>query len=443
MARRKKPLSTEPQLAHIVDLTHSGQGVARIDGKTVFIDRALPEEEVEFIYTTKRRQYDEGKLHRVIKPSPDRVEPKCRHFGICGGCNLQHLHPQAQLNIKQKILIDNLQRIGHVAPEEVLPPITGAIWGYRRKARLGVRLVTKKGKVLVGFREAASRYLADLSHCEVLVPEVGQKLELLAQLIASLSVPASIPQIEVAFGDEGKALVFRHLEPLTDSDQQKLIAFSQAHQLDIYLQPGGPDTIHALWPEKPVLRYHLKKYDLSYDFLPSDFVQVNADINQQMVSKVLELLLLDPNVNVLELFCGLGNFTLPIAKAVSTVVAVEGDKGLIERAKKNARTNNLQNISYLVADLMADIGNLSFWKQRHYDRVFLDPPRSGAEAAAHELGKLKIERIVYVSCNPATLARDADILVNQYGYSLLSAGIMDMFPHTAHVESIAVFARTK
>lgn len=443
MSRRKKSLPSEPQLAHIIDLTHAGQGVARINGKTVFIDRALPGEDVEFIYTSNRRQYDEGKLHRVIKASPDRIEPKCRHFDICGGCNLQHLWPQAQIDIKQKILLDNLQRIGHVSPVEVLPPMIGNIWGYRRKARLGVRLVEKKGKVLVGFRESASRYLADLSICEVLVPEVGHNLERLSQLIASLSIPAAIPQIEVAFGDQGKALVFRHLEPLTEQDLHALVAFGQEQQLDIYLQPKGPDSIHALWPEKPRLHYALTDFNVQYDFLPSDFVQVNASINQQMVSRVVELLQLKPDMHVLELFCGLGNFTLPIAKQVASVVAIEGEAGLIERAKLNALQNNVYNVEYRIADLMSDTAQHSFWKQYHYDRVFLDPPRSGAEAVVYELGKLLPKRIVYVSCNPATLARDANILVNQSGYTLMAAGIMDMFPHTAHVESIAVFEINK
>jgi len=441
MARRKHPLSSEPQTAHITDLTHSGQGVARVDGKTVFVNGALPGEDIEFVFQRRRRQFDEGKLHRIITASPERVEPRCRHFGICGGCNLQHLRHESQVTVKQKILLDNLQRIGHVNPENILPPITGEIWGYRRKARLGVRLVEKKGKVLVGFRETASRYLADLSRCEVLVPEVGNRLEALAGLVASLSAPTTIPQIEIAFGDVGRALVFRHLEPLSEQDQQKLIEFGKRTELDIYLQPKGPDSIHALWPQQPVLQYQLPVYDLKYDFLPSDFVQVNAGINRQMVASVLDLLQLSPDMHVLELFCGLGNFTLPIAQKAASVVAVEGEPGLIERAKINAGNNGIENVSYCLADLMDDIESYPFWKQGRYDRVFLDPPRSGAEAVVNKLGLLKISRIVYVSCNPSTLARDSDILVNRFGYHLLSAGIMDMFPHTAHVESIAVFTR--
>jgi 23S rRNA (uracil1939-C5)-methyltransferase len=441
MSRRKKQLPSEPQFAHITDLTHTGQGVARIDGKTVFIDGALPDEDVEFVYIQKRRQFDEGKLSSVIKSSPDRITPKCRHFGICGGCNLQHLKPEAQIAIKQKILLDNLQRIGHVTPANVLAPITGDIWGYRRKARLGVRLVEKKGKVLVGFRESASRYLADLSQCEVLVPDVGYHLHELGALVGSLSNPHTIPQIEVAFGDTGKALVLRHLEPLSDSDKQKLIEFAKNTQLDIYLQPKGPDSIHALWPEAPVLRYTLPEYGVGYEFLPSDFVQVNASINQKMVSAVIDALDLSPDHNILELFCGLGNFTLPIAKHVSSVVAVEGDPGLIARARTNANNNRISNVTYIAADLMTDIASKDFWKKSAYDRIFLDPPRSGAELAVHEIGKLGTKRVVYVSCNPSTLARDAQILCAQYSYKLHAAGIMDMFPHTAHVESIAIFQK--
>ena len=443
MARRKKPLPSGPQFAEILDLTHQGQGVARIDGKTVFIDRALPGEEVEFVYTRQHRQYDEGSLSRVIKSSEDRVEPKCQHFEICGGCNLQHLKPQAQIAIKQKILIDNLQRLGHVAPQHIREPLTGQLWGYRRKARLGVKHVFKKGKVLVGFREAASRYLADLTRCEILVPEVGEHLEELSALILSLSSPHTIPQIEVAVGDQGKALVIRHLEPLTAEDRDKLVQFAKDMQLDIYLQAKGPDTITPLWPQHPVLRYSLSAYDLSFDFLPADFVQVNAEINQKMIALVLNLLQLEPQMHVLELFCGLGNFTLPIAQKVSSVTAVEGDKGLIERARQNAQRNHIDNVSYHTADLMADISGLPWWKNQSYDRVFLDPPRSGAEIAVHQIGKLNVPRIVYVSCNPATLARDAGILVNEYGYDLIEVGVMDMFPHTAHVESIAIFSREK
>lgn len=430
-------------VAEIIDLTHQGQGVARIDGKTVFIERALPGEEVEFVYTRQHRQYDEGSLVRVIKSSADRVQPKCAHFDICGGCNLQHLHPQAQIAIKQKILIDNLQRLGHVKAQHIREPLTGNLWGYRRKARLGVKHVFKKGRVLVGFRESASRYLADLSRCEVLVPEVGERLEQLSALMMSLSVPHTIPQIEVAIGDVGKALVIRHLETLTDEDREKLIHFAKDTGLDLYLQSKGPDTITPLWPPVPTLEYHLPVYHLSYDFLPADFVQINADINQKMIALVLELLRLEPHMHVLELFCGLGNFTLPIAQQVSSVTAVEGDKGLIERARHNARRNKIENVSYHTADLMSDIAGLPWWKNQRYDRVFLDPPRSGAEAVVQQIGKLKVDRIVYVSCNPATLARDADILVNNFGYQLLEAGVMDMFPHTAHVESIAVFSREK
>ncbi len=441
MARRKKALPTEPCQAEVTDLTHTGQGVAHIDGKTVFIDRALPGETVEFVYTRRRRQYDEGRLHRVLSPSKDRVEAKCQHFDICGGCSLQHLSHEAQIAIKQKILLDNLQRIGHVTAEHVQGPVTGPQWGYRRKARLGVKHVHKKGKVLVGFRERASRYLADLLQCEVLVPQVGHHLQDLSDLIASLSCPDEIPQIEVAFGDRGSALVFRHLVELTDEDRAKLVEFAKEFSFDIYLQSGGPETVTPLWPMNPQLSYRLKDYKLEYQFLPTDFVQVNAEINSKIVPLVLDLLKPTTDSHVLELFCGLGNFTLPIAQQARSVTAVEGEQGLVERARENAKLNNIENVDYHVANLMDDLADLPFWRKHDYDRVFLDPPRSGAEQVVHQIGRMAIAHIVYVSCNPATLARDAGILVNEYGYEMTKAGIMDMFPHTAHVESIAVFTR--
>lgn len=442
MSRRKKPLPKEPQQAQIVDLTHNGQGVARIEGKTVFIDSALPGESVEFIYTRRKRQYDEGRLHRVLEPAADRVTAKCSHFAVCGGCSLQHLSHTSQIKLKQKVLLDNLQRIGHVPVPHIREPLTGPQWGYRRKARLGVKHVYKKGKVLVGFRESASRYLADLSRCETLVPEVGGNLPALSALVASLSCADAIPQIEVAFGDQGRALVFRHLQPLSESDRDKLIDFAREYEFDIYLQSKGPESIVPLWPEQPVLSYRLANQDLEYQFLPTDFVQVNAQINASIVDMVLELLRPSQDEHILELFCGLGNFTLPIARCSKSLVAVEGERTLIERAKDNANRNGIDNVTYFTANLLEDVADLPFWRLHHYASVFLDPPRSGAELVVHQIGRMGIKLIVYVSCNPATLARDAGILVNEYGYQLLTTGIMDMFPQTAHVESIAVFEKT-
>jgi len=441
MARRRKALPTEPVAAIIDDLTHEGRGVAHIDGKTIFIDMALPGEQVHFTYTNRRRQYDEGRLYSIEKVSPLRIEPECVHFGICGGCSLQHVTHAEQIRLKQNILIENLKRIGHVVADSIREPLTGPIWGYRRKARLGVKYVQKKNKVLVGFREKSSRYLADLSTCKVLHPHVGEKLSMLGELVMGLSISNSIPQIEVAVGDSSTALVFRHLEPLTENDMQLLIAFAKLHQFDIYTQAAGPDSIKSLWPEKTELYYRLKKHNIRFDFLPGDFVQVNTDINDQMVDAVIAAIDGKPSHHVLELFCGLGNFTLPLAKYVNSVTTIEGDASLIARARKNAEMNNIKNVSYHVANLMADTTGLPWWKEKKYDRLFLDPPRSGAIEVLPNITKLNVERIVYVSCNPATLARDADYLVNHCGYSLSETGIMDMFPHTAHVESIAIFTR--
>lgn len=441
MSRRKRTLPRDPVPAHVTDLTHEGKGVANIDGKTVFISQALPGEDVEFIYTNKRRNYDEGRLHKVISASEQRVEARCEHFYICGGCSLQHVAHEHQIQIKEKVLTDNLERIGHVEAKSIRDPLTGPLWGYRRKARLGVKYVEKKEKVLIGFREKGSRLLADLKQCEVLHPSVGKRLTELSGLIRSLACYRAIPQIEVAVGDNTTALVFRHLEPLCEDDRDKLKTFAEQHGIEIYLQAAGPDSITPLWPELPELYYEIPDYDLRFDFLPSDFVQVNAEINNKMIQLVIDAMQCDRDMHVLELFCGLGNFTLPIAKQVASISAVEGEASLIDRARSNVDKNNIQNVEYFVANLMEDTAILPWWNVRKYDCVFLDPPRSGAELVIPVLAKKQIPRIVYVSCNPATLARDAGRLVNEFGYKLVNVGVMDMFPHTAHVESIAVFEK--
>lgn len=442
MARRRRPsLPVDPVQVQVVDLTHAGEGIARVDGKTVFIAGALPGEDVRFVYTERKRNYDRGRLVDVIQASPERVTPACPHAGLCGGCSLQHLQAEQQIYFKQKILLDNLQRIGQVDVERVREPLTGPLWGYRRKARLGLKYVFKKQKQLIGFREAASRYLADLSVCKVLDPAVGERLVEIAECIHRLEIYQAVPQIEVAIGDDLVALVIRHLQPLSKADQQVLIDFAQQYDFAIYTQAKGPDSIIPLWPASPVLRYSLPEYRLTYTFLPSDFVQVNAVINHKMIAGVLQALSLEDTHRVLELFCGLGNFSLPIAQLCREVVAVEGDTGLVSRARENARQNNIDNVEFHVTDLMQDLPALPWWQHQQFDRLFLDPPRSGALAVMPIIAKLKPPRIVYVSCNPATLARDAGILCHEHGYRLREAGVMDMFPHTAHVESIAVFTR--
>ena len=435
---RRRPLPAPATDVSIESLAHDGRGVTHLDGKAVFVDGALPGEVVSFEYTTSRRKFDEGRVTAVQTASPDRVEPRCAHFGVCGGCSLQHLEPAAQIQAKQQTLLDNLRHIGKVEPEDVLPPVTGPVWGYRTKARLGVKDVIKKGRVLVGFREKRSPYVADLSRCEVLHPAVGERLGELSGLVERLEGRARIPQIEVAVTDGVVALVFRHLDPLTEHDRVVLKQYATEQGVHVYLQPGGPDTLQVLWPEKSVLSYTLASESVVIEFQPTDFTQVNTAINGQMVARVLEMLSLVETDTVLDLFCGLGNFTLPLARHAGSVTGVEGDAGLVSRARDNAALNGLDNSAFHVANL-AEPNTDAAWAGGGYNKVMLDPPRSGAAGVMPLLGNIHPQRIVYVSCQPGSLARDAGTLVNELGYRLLSAGVMDMFPHTAHVESIALF----
>lgn len=437
---RRRTLPTEPVEATVEDLTHEGNGVARVNGKTVFIPGVLPGESVQFIYTERKRNYDTGKLVQITQPSNDRVTPACQHFDICGGCNLQHLTPEKQIDFKQKILLDNLQRIGHVKPRELMPPISGKIWGYRRKARLGVKYVLKKERLLIGFRERASHYLADILSCETLDTRVGHALPEIIAMLQTLSCYQNIPQIEVAIGDEQVALVIRHMQPFTTADIQQLTAISQKTGWHLYQQPGGLDTIKPIWPTDSQLSYRVDHDSIELQFLPSDFIQVNRDVNLAMIEAAVTALDLNSDTHVLELFSGLGNFSLPIARRAKQVVAVEGEIGLVERARANAQRNQISNIQHFVADLAGTCQGLS-WTLPDYDRWFLDPPRTGAIEILTLLLKSPPARIVYVSCNPSTLARDADLLVNQHDYSLMQVGMLDMFPHTAHVEALAVFVR--
>ncbi|NOX09436.1 MAG: 23S rRNA (uracil(1939)-C(5))-methyltransferase RlmD [Gammaproteobacteria bacterium] len=435
---RKARLPVDPVRTTIESLSHDGKGVTHIEGKTIFIDGALPGEEIEFLYTSKRKSFDEGRVCEVITASEDRVEPRCRHAAICGGCSLQHMSAEAQIKAKHEILMDNLQRIGQVIPETQLEPLTGPVWGYRHKARMGARYVIKKEKMLVGFREKRSGFLAELDQCEVLHPAVGMKLRALADLISDLSIPMRMPQIEVAIGDDAVALIFRHLEALTEQDHASLMAFGQQHDMQIYLQPEGPDSIHLLYPDQAGLSYAIADEDILIQFQPTDFTQINPAINRDMIAQVIKMLDLNKDDRVLDLFCGLGNFTLPMARHAGHVVGVEGSLDLVKRARENAISNGIENAEFHLADLMADV-NAESWLSGPYNKVLLDPPRSGAKEVIPQLVKLGVKRIVYVSCHPGSLARDAGMLVNDYGYRLVSAGVMDMFPHTAHVESIALF----
>jgi 23S rRNA (uracil1939-C5)-methyltransferase len=438
VSRRPKVSNLEPFEAHIDSLSHEGRGLAHIQGKATFIDGALPGERVLFRYTRRRGRFDEGVVAEVLAPSPERVVPHCPHFGVCGGCSLQHLAPDAQIRHKEAVLLEQLRHIGGVEPGAVLPPLTGPIWGYRRKARLGVKYVEKKGRVLIGFREKRAPLLADLTRCEVLHESVGGRLNELRDLIGGLDASRTIPQIEIAVGDSDTALVFRHLQPLSEKDVGRLVAFGREKGLWIYLQPGGPDSVTPLWPETPSpLRYQLPG-EVTVHFQPTDFTQVNADINRAMVERVLELLDPQPDERLLDLFCGLGNFTLPLARRAGSVIGVEGEGGLVERAKANAEQNGIDNVEFLRADLAAPDPDAPFFNAS-YDKVLLDPPRTGALEAVTRLGFNGVKRVVYVSCNPATLARDARVLTTEKGFRLAKAGVMDMFPHTTHVESIALF----
>lgn len=438
--RRRQKLPQEAVTAEIDSLSHDGRGIARIEGKTVFVDGALAGETASFHYTRLHKKFDEAKASEISNPAADRVEAKCQHFGVCGGCSLMHMSPEAQLELKQETLAEHFTHFGNLEPETWLPPLTGPLWGYRRKARLGVKYVTKKEQVLVGFREKASPFIAQLNQCEVLDPRVGLRLTQLGEMIAGLDAYNRIAQIEVAMDDNNVALVFRNLDPLSDSDKQALIEFGQENALWMYEQSGGPDTVAALWPEKPQLSY-APEAGLTLNFDPSDFTQVNAGINEKMIQRALDLLDIQPEDRILDLFCGLGNFTLPLAKRVMEVVGVEGDLALVNHAKNNAILNQLDNAEFEQADLTQTELKDYPWAQKGFNKILLDPPRSGAFEVLHQLADLGAERLVYVSCNPATLARDAGELVNQHGYTMEAAGIMDMFPHTNHVESIAVFTK--
>ena len=440
MARtRKKALPDTPVTATISSLTHDGRGVTHIDGKAVFIDAALPGEEVEFLYTEIRRDFAEAKVVKVLKASEHRVEPLCPHFDVCGGCSFQHVDSERQIKIKQSLLEEQFKRIGKLTIPELWQPLTGPHWGYRRKARMGVKYVAKKNRVLVGFREKRNPYLADMDNCIVMHPIVGTKLVALGEMIAGLSIREKIPQIEVAIGDEQCVLAIRVLELPTAEDQEMMRAFGKEHNLSLCLQSKGPDTITPLDGESEVIpAYALPEHGIEFKFRPAMFTQVNYEINQLMVNRVLETLQLNQNDTVLDLFCGLGNFTLPMAKYVGLVVGIEGDLPLVKHARENALHNGIDNAEFYAADLSKDIGDEP-WVNLKYNKILLDPSRAGASEVLPYFKQWQPEQIVYVSCNPSTLARDAGILVNDLGYKLIRAGVMDMFPQTGHVESIAVF----
>jgi 23S rRNA (uracil1939-C5)-methyltransferase len=421
----------------VCDLTHAGEGVVR-EGKTVFVAGALTGERIRYRRTRRHRQHDDGELLEVLEPSADRVEPRCAHFGLCGGCVLQHLAPAAQLTAKDRELRDALARVGGVNPASWLAPLAGPPWAYRRRARLGVKFVRKKGCVVVGFRERAAPYVAQLTRCEVLAAPAGALITPLAAALNGLSIREHVPQIEVAVADNATALVLRVLQPPSPEDLALLGEFGAANQVQLYLQPAGLDSVRALEPQAPPLRYSLPQFGLELEFAPSDFIQVNGAVNQALVARAVELLELRADSSVLDLFCGLGNFTLALARRADIAVGVEGEAALIERARHNAGRNRIGNVAFYRADLAAAPDPGAAWLAGRFSHVLLDPPRTGAQAILPVVARLAPERLLYISCHPGSLARDLGVLVREHGFTLQAAGVVDMFPHTAHVESLAL-----
>ncbi|GAC1453941.1 MAG: 23S rRNA (uracil(1939)-C(5))-methyltransferase RlmD [Steroidobacteraceae bacterium] len=428
------------ELATVDGLTHEGEGVVH-GGKTVFVAGALPGERIRLRRTRRHRQHDDGVLLEVLQPSPLRVTPRCAHFGVCGGCVLQHLAPEAQLAAKEQELKDSLERVAKLAPRCWLPPLAGPAWGYRRRARLGAKYVRKKEQVVVGFRERAAPYVAQLSGCEVLQPPAGALIAPLASMLTGLTIREHVPQIEVAVADNVTALVLRVLKTPPPGDLERLAAFAAAQRVRIYLQPGGLDSVRVLGPPGEPLRYALPRFDLQLEFEPTDFIQVNGAINEALVARALELLETDANSRVLDLFCGLGNFTLALARRAALAVGVEGEAALIERARGNALRNGLGNAEFHVGNLAVTPATPQpAWLRQSYSHVLLDPPRTGAREVLAAVAALAPQRVLYISCHPGSLARDLGVLVHEHGFTLEAAGAVDMFPHTAHVESLALLS---
>ena len=426
--------------ADIVDLAHDGRGIARIDGKAVFVEGALPGERVRLRIIKRRRQLDDAVLVDILAASPDRVVPACAHFGVCGGCSLQHLSGAAQLAAKERQLLDNLQRIGRVIPERVLAPLRGPQWAYRRRARLGVKYVHKKARVLAGFREREKPYIADIRRCEILPRALGNLPRDLAALIGTLEIREKLPQVELAAGDEASALVFRLLQPPGAEDVAKISEFGASQGVQIFLQSGGLETVRPLRGDYPPLRYSVDDGAVVIEFGPVDFIQINREINVAMVAAAVQLLEPTPEDTLLDLFCGLGNFTLPLARRAKRVVGVEGDAALVAKARANAAANGIGNAAFFRENLFEPAA-FGAWANEGYDLALLDPPRAGASALLARMADWRPRRVVYISCHPGSLARDAGALVFEQGYKLICAGVMDMFAHTSHVESIAVFER--
>ncbi len=427
----------------IESLDQDGRGIAHADGKVIFIEGALIGERVTYSSFRKKPSFENAVATSILKTSFMRVQPKCAHFDMCGGCSMQHLDVRAQVAVKQRILEDNLQRIGKVKPGMILAPIYGEAWGYRQRARLSVRHVLKKGKTLVGFHEKRSSFIADMQHCEILPPKIARLLPLLAQLNEQLSIRDQLPQIEVAVGEHVDVLVLRIMQALTPADEALLKQFADTHQVQFWTQTKGPETVQPFYPlDAPALSYSMPEFGITMPYAPTEFTQVNSTMNRLMVSRALRLLNPQPNQRIADFFCGLGNFTLPIARSGAQVLGIEGSAVLVKRAEENAAYNALSGNTKFDAMNLFEMDEAALAKLGHFDKWLIDPPRDGGlELVRSITPETAPQTIVYVSCNPATLARDADVLVHEKGYEIKAAGVMNMFPHTSHVESIAVFEK--
>ncbi|MFT6123315.1 MAG: 23S rRNA (uracil1939-C5)-methyltransferase [Oleiphilaceae bacterium] len=462
MAKRRRQTTKIPKNlieCDILRLGHDGRGIAKQEGKTQFVEGALPGEKVKARYVTQRSKFDELNTVEILTASTERVTPPCEHADVCGGCSLQYMSVAAQISYKQGVLKEQLKHFGNLTSSDWAEPIVGESEGYRTKARLGVVYVGVRDEVIIGFREKRNKFITNIEHCVVLDPRAGNSLSDLRALIASLSIRQHIPQLEVAMGDQGAALVIRHMTALTDDDVVKLKTFGEKFNFEMYLQPSDASSVHKVWPENTNDRLYFTlsfpRYssserkssgyggrshkELTLAFHPTDFTQVNSGINRKMIDRALEWLDIQSTDRVLDLFCGLGNFTLPIACLAKEVIGVEGSDMMVLRGRENAKLNDLGNVSFCVANLQADFTKAA-WAKKGFDKILIDPPRSGALDVVNHISKFKAQRIVYVSCNPATLARDSGILLEK-GYKLVNAGVMDMFPHTSHVESVALFQK--
>lgn len=452
MVRSRAPRqSQDPFEARVENLTHDGRGVVHVGGKAVFVPGALAGERIRLSVSRRRRKYDEGRLHAVLEPSPERVSPRCPHFGVCGGCALQHLSSHGQIEHKQQQFLETLRRVGRVEPEAVAPPLRagegGEAWGYRRRARIAVQSLSRKKGVIAGFRKQKESAIAALEGCDILEPVVGARIRVLRDVLTRLSIRSRIPYVEVAVGDNATALVLRTLSPPSPGDREVLRGFGADSGVWIHLQGDGQGRIEPLSPQAPPLYYDLPEFGLRLYFEPTDFIQVNAAMNRALVKRAVDWLAPGPDERVLDLFSGLGNFSLPLACRAGEVVAVEGDAELVKRGRENARCNSRDNLAFETDDVLQPGGSMSWlkagsWPEAGFDKVLLDPPRSGARDVLSRILNAGPREIVYVSCHPATLARDVGYLVHEAGYRLGKVSVVDMFPHTAHVEALALLTRS-